>query len=149
VGVLRGGIPGSPINFMYPEFVLEPFSQMANWQRHAEPLSVNVVHVPGATQPAPPTRRLNVKFRIPNSMFTAQSDKISFYAYRFSNDIRSDDIAFPPRIGKWNAGDTVELAIDVPTTFYSQPDRMLHFCVGTNAGCIPIPNLLGNEQPKC
>jgi hypothetical protein len=116
-----------------------------------------VADVPSATELAPIVTSIDrgdsyhfeVTFTVPAIPSSPSPitgfDQITVYAYQLDQKGgRSHDTQFPIINGKWKAGERVTFAADLPKSYVNDTSHTsyLRFCVGSQGGCIPGPNLL-------
>jgi hypothetical protein len=85
---------------------------------------------------------INVSFNVPETPQSKTANLITSYTFRLSGGVRSSEASFPPETGQWAAGDVAKLSIAIPTSYFNDVDRYLHYCVGTVSVCLPGPDLL-------
>jgi hypothetical protein len=89
---------------------------------------------------------IDVSFSVPDSNFPTKPNLITVYTYRLSGGTRNGEANFPPETGQWSPGDVAKVNVSIPTSYFNDADRYLHYCIGTVLGCLPGPDLL-HYQP--
>lgn len=115
------------------------------WSRQ---MKIDITRTPGADKD-----HFVVQFTVPDASarFVSPADKalqfnlVKIYGNRMQSGSRTDipNGVLPWPTGEWKPGDRVRLEFDLPKQFASAADGgNLRFCVGTDARCLPSPNLL-------
>jgi hypothetical protein len=88
------------------------------------------------------TELFQVAFTVPNDS-NIVFNTLKIYCTQMSGMDRTQEKVFPAKYGNWKPGDRVTFSVDVPKNLANaQEGWHLTFCIGSDATCLPSPNLL-------